>query len=52
MSLTKESSLIRLIRKLGGYYIDRGRGRGRGTGVGISIGLLIGTREVMTSIGN
>ena len=48
MLLTKESSLVRLIRKLGGYCI----GRGRGIGVGISVGLLIGTREVATSVGD
>jgi len=42
--LAKESSLIRLIKKLGRYYI------GRGKGIGVS--LLISTREVITFIGN
>jgi len=46
--LTKESSLIRLIKKPGGYYI----GRGKGIGVGTGVGSLIGAREVATSIGN
>ena len=48
MLLTKESSFIRLIRKPSGYYI----GGGGGIGVGISIGSLIGTKKVMTSVGN
>jgi len=42
--LAKESSLIRLIKKLGGYYI----GGGKGIGVSSSIG----AGEVVTSIGN
>jgi len=42
--LAKESSLIRLIKKLGGYCIGRGKG--------IGINSLIGTREVVTSIDN
>ena len=46
--LTEESSLVRLIRKPGGYYT----GGGRGTGVGISVGLLIGAKEVATSVGD
>ena len=48
MLLTEESSLIRLIRKPGGYCM----GGGGGTGVGISVGLLISAGEVATSVGN
>ena len=44
MLLIKESSLIRLIRKPGRYYI--------GGGEGINISLLISTGEVATFIGN
>jgi len=42
--LAKESSLIRLIKKPGRYYI--------GGGKGIGVNSLIGAREVATSIGN
>jgi len=42
--LAKESSLIRLIKKLGGYCI--------GGGKGIGVNLLIGAGEVATSVGD
>ena len=48
MSLTKESSLVRLIKKPGGYYT----GGGGGTGIGISVGSSISTGEVATSVDN
>ena len=48
MLLTKESSLTRLIKKPGGYYM----GGGGGIGVGISVGLLISAREVVTFVGD
>ena len=48
MLLIKESSLIRLIRKPGRYYI----GRGRGIDIDINISLSISTEEVATFIGN
>ena len=47
-SLIKESSLIRLIKKPGGYCI----GGGEGIGVGTGVSLLIGAKEVATSVGN
>jgi hypothetical protein len=46
--LTEKSSLIRLIRKPGGYYI----GRGKGIGIGISVSSLISIKEVITSVGD